>query len=160
MSATPATEPVVTTERSAFARSCAVTTVIAAPPATVWEVLTDLAGHATWNSTVEGIDGTLALGERLVVRVPGQTRVFKVKVGALDAPRSMTWRAGTPPMFGARRTFVLKLVAAGTRFEMAEGFSGLMMPLIGRTLPDFQEMFAAYARDLATECERRELGSI
>lgn len=155
MSASSPTEPVVTNTRSALARSCAVAVEIAAPPETVWEVLADLAGHPTWNSTVDGIDGSLALGARLVVRVPEQTRVFKVKVSALDAPRTMTWRSGAAPMFAARRTFVLTPAPAGTRFEMSEGFRGLMMPLIGRTLPDFRPMFAAYARDLAAECERR-----
>jgi len=36
---------------------------------------------------------------------------------------------------------------------MTETFAGIMLPLIGRTLPDFEPVFDQYAADLKTAAE-------
>src|SRR5687767_8709679 len=54
---------------------------IAAPPAVVWQVLTDAPGYPAWNSTVERIDGTIAAGERIgLVAKVAPDRTFELTV--------------------------------------------------------------------------------
>ena len=89
--------------------------------------------------------------------MPIADRTFSLKVAAYDAPRRMVWRDGFAPMFQGVRTFTLEEGGSGpetwTDFEMVEVFSGLMLPLIKRSLPDFGPAFEQYARDLANEAE-------
>ena len=41
-----------------------------------------------------------------------------------------------------------------TRYQMEEVFSGLMLPMVARRLPDFGPIFKQYAEDLKAEAER------
>ena len=67
----------------------------------------------------------------------------------------MTWSDGFAPMFKGVRTFELKPRSDGsTDFAMEERFSGLMLPHIKRSLPDFKPIFARYADDLKREAEQ------
>jgi hypothetical protein len=50
----------------------------------------------------------------------------------------MTWTGGFAPVFKGMRTFVLKPRPDGsTEFAMAEDSSGLVLPLVRGSLPDF-----------------------
>ncbi len=67
----------------------------------------------------------------------------------------MTWTGGLAPIFSGVRIFVLRPRADGsTDFSMDERFSGVMLPLIARFLPDFRPVFASFASDLKREAER------
>lgn len=67
----------------------------------------------------------------------------------------MTWTGGFASMFLGVRTFELKRGAGGsTDFAMQERFSGLRLPLVKRSLPDFGLVFERYANDLKLEAER------
>jgi len=44
-------------------------------------------------------------------------------------------------------------IPSGTRFEMREAFSGLMLPMIRGSLPDFGPPFEQWAKDLARASE-------
>lgn len=142
-------------EKAAFRMSCAVTCNIAAPPERVWALLTNAADFPRWNSTVSKIDGTIQLGEKLALQVPAAPgRTFKPKVSQFEPNRSMEWSDGFAPMFKGVRTFTLTPSADGsTTFEMKEIFSGLMLPMIKGSLPDFGPSFEAYAADLKREAE-------
>ena len=62
---------------------------------------------------------------------------------------------GFSPVFKGVRTFELRPRNDGsTDFAMRERFSGLMLPLIKRSLPDFGPVFERYANDLKHEAER------
>lgn len=140
---------------STFRMECRVAVTIAAAPARIWTLLTDAAGFARWNSTVTAIEGTIALGERLEIRVPISERKFTPKVTAFVPNERMVWSDGMAPMFKGERTFSLTPRADGTtEFEMVETFSGLMLPMIKGSLPDFAPVFDRYARDLKNEAER------
>jgi hypothetical protein len=67
----------------------------------------------------------------------------------------MTWKGGmTLGLFRGIRTFELKPEAArATRFTMEERFSGPLLPLIGRTLPDFGPSFRKFANGLKRRAE-------
>jgi hypothetical protein len=52
------------------------------------------------------------------------------------------------------RTFTLTAADGGTEFVMREEFTGPMLPLIWRSMPDLQPSFDAFADGLARETER------
>jgi hypothetical protein len=137
---------------------CSVRCPIRAAPEHVWSLLTDASTFPKWNSTVTRIEGTIALGETLRLAVPtAPGRVFKPKVTGFEPGRQMVWSDGMAPMFKGVRTFRLEPRADGTtEFSMAERLSGLMLPLIRGSLPDFGPVFEAYAGDLRRAAEAGE----
>jgi uncharacterized protein YndB with AHSA1/START domain len=142
---------------STFRLECRVAITIAVPPEKIWALLTDAAGFARWNTTVTSIEGTIALGERVKIRVPASDRTFSPKVTAFVPNERMVWSDGMAPMFKGERTYTLTPRADGTtEFEMVETFSGLMLPMIKGSLPDFGPVFDRYARDLKKEAERSQ----
>jgi hypothetical protein len=137
-------------------KSFATSITIQARPEPVWALLTDAAGYQQWNSTVEKIDGRIAAGEKVTVHArisPG--RAFPVRVTGFAAPRSMVWAGGMPfGLFTGTRNFTLTPMADGTvRFAMTEAYSGLLAPLIVRSIPDLQPAFDTFANDLKRRAE-------
>jgi len=145
-----------TKSAGAFSMDCAVRTTIHATPERIWALLTDAPAFARWNSTVTSIEGKIAEGGRLEIKVPFAKRTFKAKVSEVAPARSMTWSDGFAPMFKGVRTFVLTPKGDGsTEFAMRERFSGLMLPMIKGSLPDFAPLFETYANDLKRAAESR-----
>jgi hypothetical protein len=135
---------------------CSIRCDIAASPARIWALLTDAVAFPTWNSTVTSLKGTIALGEKLELKVPTDPkRTFTPKVTRLEENSAMEWSDGMAPMFRGVRNFVLTPKGDGTtEFAMTERFEGLMLPLIKGSLPDFRPSFEAYAADLKAAAER------
>lgn len=138
-------------------KSFAATASIHATPECIWSILTDAARYPSWNPTVTRVDGRIAPGERITLHVtlnPG--RAFPVTVAAFDPPLGMTWRGGMPlGLFAGERVFTLAPRANGiVEFSMREAFTGLLAPLIGRTIPDMQPAFDDFAAALKREAER------
>jgi uncharacterized protein YndB with AHSA1/START domain len=146
-----------TKTRSTFRSQCSIRGTIRAAPERVWALLTDAAAFPRWNSTVTSIEGEIAEGQRLKVRVPSAPgRVFKPKVSIPEPGRSMTWSDGMAPMFKGIRTFTLTPGRDGTtEFVMSEELSGWMLPMIQGSLPDFAPVFEQYADDLRRAAEGR-----
>ena len=138
-----------------FRMACSISVTIRAAPGRVWALLTDAAGFERWNTTVTSIEGEIAEGQRLKLTVPSAPgRVFKPRVSELDPERSMTWSDGMAPMFKGVRTFTLTPGRDGaTEFAMREELSGLMLPMIKGSLPDFAPVFEKYAEDLRLAAE-------
>jgi len=135
----------------------AASVTIRARPETIWALLTDAAGYPQWNSTVSKIDGRIAAGEKITVHAkasPG--RAFPVAVSEFTAPLSMVWSGGLPlGLFTGIRRYRLTPAADGTvAFAMEETFSGLLAPLIGRSIPDLQPAFETFAADLKRRAEQ------
>lgn len=139
-----------------FRMECSIRTLIQANPDRIWSLLTDAQKFPSWNSTVTSIEGVITEGQTLKVRVPAAPgRVFKPRVSAVDPKRSMVWRDGMAPMFRGVRTFRLTPHADGsTEFAMTEELSGVLLPMIKGSLPDFGPVFEAYAEDLKRAAER------
>ncbi len=138
-----------------FRMECRVTINVKAPASKIWALLTKASDFPRWNSTVTSIEGDIALGQKLKIKVPISERTFSPKVTELEPEKRMVWSDGAAPMFKGVRTFTLRPAADGsTEFEMAEVFSGLMLPMIKGSLPDFGPPFEAYAADLKREAER------
>jgi hypothetical protein len=148
------TEPAATKTATTFRQSCAVRTDIRASTKTIWSLLTNAARYPTWNSTVTSLEGEIRTGEKLSLRVTlDPKRTFSPKVTRLDDTQ-MVWSDGFAPMFRGVRTFTLTPKSNGvTEFAMEEVFSGAMLPLIRKSLPDFAPAFEAFARDLKRAAE-------
>jgi len=126
-----------------------------AAPQKVWDILTDAAGYTSWDSGVVRVEGTIAAGSKIKVFSeisPG--RAFPVKV-SLDAPRQMVWTGGMPlGLFKGVRTFTLSSLSDGqTDFRMREEFTGPLLKLIWRTMPDLTDSFEQFASGLKKEAE-------
>jgi hypothetical protein len=130
--------------------------MIRARSETVWALLTDAAGYPQWNSTIAKIDGRIAAGERVTVHAkaaPG--RAFPLRVTEFVPPRRMVWTGGMPlGLFTGTRSFTLTPGSNGeVAFAMREAFSGLLAPLITRSIPDLQPAFDTFAADLKRRAE-------
>ncbi len=124
---------------------------IAAPPATVWAVLTDLDRYAEWNPFVVSASGVAAVGERLKNRIQppgGRAMTFKPTVTVADENETFEWlgRPLVPGLFDGRHRFELHPTDdGGTRLIHSEQFSGVLarfMPssLASQTLAGFEAM--------------------
>ena len=135
-------------------KSYEVTETIAASPGEVWAVVEDVARYPDWDSGVERVEGRLAPGEKLKVYSeanPG--RAFPVKVAELASGR-MTWSGGMPlGLFKGVRTYRVVPEGSGSRFTMREEYTGPLLPLIWRTMPDLQPSFDKFARGLKARVE-------
>ena len=132
-------------------------TDIQAPPEKIWALLTRADDMVRWNSTLTSVEGNVELGGTVRMRVPeAPGRTFNVKVTTFEPNREMVWRDGNPVMFLGERTYSLTPGPDGTatRFQMTEVFSGLMLPMIAKKLPNFGPIFERYAADLKSESER------
>ena len=146
--------PEVTQTRGLFSLMCRVKIGIQSQPARIWALLTDARNFPRWNSTVTSIEGEIRDGQQIRIHVPGADRAFTPFVSNVEPNAHMTWTGGFLPLFKGVRTFELTPHAGATRFVMQECFSGLMLPIIGRSLPDFGLVFERYATDLKREAER------
>jgi hypothetical protein len=124
----------------------------------IWRILTDAPGLSRWDSGVDRVEGTIAPGEKIKVHVkanPG--RAFPVKVTEFDPGRRMVWSGGMPlGLFKGVRTYTLEPSADGiTRFTMREEYTGPMLRMIWRSIPDLGPSFAQFAAGLKAEAESR-----
>jgi hypothetical protein len=144
----------ITQSHRVLSMSCRVEVTIRARATTVWRLLTNANDFPRWNSTVTSVEGQIREGERLRVRVPGTDRVFTPRVSDVVPDQRMTWTGGFSPVFKGVRTFELRPRPDGsTDFVMEERFSGLMVPLVKRSMPDFGPVFERYASDLKHQAE-------
>jgi hypothetical protein len=129
---------------------------IQAPQDRIWNILTDAAAYPSWNTTVDKVEGNIAPGERVTVHAklsPG--RAFPVTVSTMEAPRTMVWTGGMPlGLFKGERTFSLTPRDGGVEFSMTEVFSGLMAPLITKSIPNLQPAFDEFALCLKRKAEQ------
>lgn len=146
--------PKITQTHHTFSMSCRVVARINASPASIWELLTYAQGYPQWNSTVTRIEGQIREGERLRVHAPGTDRTFKPTVSDVVPNRHMAWIGGFAPLMKGVRTFELKPRDDGsTEFIMQERFSGLLLPLARRSMPDFGPIYEQFADDLKQAAE-------
>jgi hypothetical protein len=130
---------------------------IDADPDRIWAILTDAGAYTEWDNGVVRIDGTIAPGERIKLYSElDPKRAHAIRVVGFEPGRQMTWKGGMPlGLFKGVRTFDLTPEAGGgaTRFTMEERFSGPLLPLIGRSLPDFGPSFEKFAGGLKRRAE-------
>ncbi len=129
---------------------------IKASPQKVWQVLTDGEKFPTWDSGIERFEGKIAPGAtvKLYVKVhPG--RAFPLKVTELTANRRMVFSGGMPlGLFKGVRTYTLDPDAAGgTSFHMREEYTGPLLGMIWKSIPDLGASFQQFAAGLKKQAE-------
>lgn len=130
---------------------------IAAKPEKVWRVLTDGEAYPKWDSGIERFEGKIAPGAtvKLFVKVnPG--RAFPLKVTELTSNRRMVFSGGMPlGLFRGVRTYTLEPDAAGgTNFHMREEYTGPLLGMIWKSIPDLGPSFKQFADGLKSEAEK------
>jgi hypothetical protein len=129
--------------------------LIAAAPESVWAVLADASRYPDWDSGVASVDGDIVDGGRISVRIEAAPhRVFTVLV-ALDPPRLMVWSGGLPlGLFRGTRTFGLDDAPGGTTLlTMREEYTGPLLGMVWRTMPDLQPWFDRFVNGLKARVE-------
>jgi hypothetical protein len=131
--------------------------VIQASPEAIWAILTDGPGWTRWDSGVVRVEGRIAPGEKIkVVSEVNPGRAFPVKVTEFSPGRRMTFTGGMPlGLFKGVRTYTLAPQGDGaTRFTMREEYSGPLLPMIGRSIPDLGPSFRQFATGLKRQAEQ------
>ncbi|WP_292518552.1 SRPBCC domain-containing protein [Methanoculleus sp.] len=122
----------------ALVREVRAETVIAAPPAVVWQVLTDFAAYPDWNPFIRSIEGKPWVGTRLSVEIqpPGRRSMrFSPMVLRVAKDRELRWigRVLIAGLFDGEHRFTIVPEGDGSRFVQAEVFTGLLVPVVDLT---------------------------
>jgi uncharacterized protein YndB with AHSA1/START domain len=129
---------------------------IAASPEDVWSVLSDGDMWASWDSGVDAVEGRIAAGGKIKIRsqaAPG--RSFPVKVTDFEAPRRLRFSGGMPlGLFRGVRTYDLSPDdRGGTAFRVREEYTGPLLGMIWRSMPDLGPSFEQFAQGLKRRVE-------
>ena len=128
---------------------------IAASPQAIWDILTDARALQHGDTGIIAIEGEIVEGGRITLEseaAPG--RRFRLTVSRVQAPQHMVWTGGMPlGLFTGRRVFTLTPIDTGTRLEVVETYSGPLVPLMARVLPDLTPSFEHFARGVAALAE-------
>ena len=132
------------------------TTTIEASPDAIWSILTNAPSYPEWDPGVDRIEGRIAAGEKIKAYSklsPG--RAFPATVTEFEPGRKMVWSGGMPlGLFKGVRTFTLTPQENGsTEFTLREVFSGPLLPMIGRSIPDMTTTFEQFAAGLKKRAE-------
>lgn len=131
-------------------------TSINASPETIWQILTDAPNYPNWDKTMKHIDGRIAPGEKVTFHTKLSSQAFPVRVTTFEPGRKLVLTGGMPlGLFKSERTHTLTSDQDGrTTFHTEEIFSGLLLPLFGRNLPDLTENFQGFVAALKKEAEK------
>jgi uncharacterized protein YndB with AHSA1/START domain len=131
---------------------------IRAAPERVWEILTDAAGYKEWNPEIVGIEGRMALGQRIRARVKigsGAIRTVPLRVTAFEAPSRMEWTGGlTLGLFTGRRILTLSPTDGAVEFCMLVQMSGLLAPLMVKSVGNRQAEIDSFSAALKARAEQ------
>ena len=130
--------------------------VIRASVEKVWGILNDANNYPTWDLSMDHIEGKLALGETVKFFTKLSAQAFPVKVTAFESNRKMVLTGGMPlGLFKSERTHTLTANKDGTMtFHTEEIFSGLLLPVFGKNIPDLTENFKNFAAALKKQAEK------
>ena len=130
---------------------------ITAPPEAVWAVLADPVGYADWNPEIVAINGRFAPGERITARVhigDGVVRSVPMRVTAFQPPVRMEWVGGLPlGLFVGRRVFSVTPRDGGAEFRVELRMTGLLSPLIIRSVGNRQAEIDSFSAALKKRVE-------
>lgn len=132
-------------------KSFQVTRSIAAPPTAVWRILIDARRLADGAFGILRIDGDISAGATFKLwSEVSPKRAFTLTVSAFEPEKGMIWESGMPfGLLRGRRRFALSPTPGGTEFSMREDYSGPLVGLIGRSIPDLTPSFEKFADGLA-----------
>lgn len=128
---------------------------IQASTSAVWNILTSGEALCAANTGITRIDGSITEGAKFKLTtkyVPG--RAFAITVSKLEAEQSMVWESGMPlGLFKGVRTFTLATSSDGVQLTTREEFTGTMLPLIWKSMPDLQPSFDQFVQGVKDAAE-------
>ncbi|MDH5327789.1 MAG: SRPBCC domain-containing protein [Gammaproteobacteria bacterium] len=141
-------------------KSFSTTIKITAPTEKVWGILTNITEWSHWNTTIENIEGSVSNGSKVTVRAKAiPERAFSLTVSDFIPNESMVWSGGIPlGLFTGKRTYTIaRDDNNATIFSMTETFTGLLAPLITRSIPDLQPTFDEFSNCLKQRAESADV---
>jgi hypothetical protein len=131
------------------------TTTIHTPAETVWKILTDAKAYPSWDLSMDHIEGKLTLGETVKFFTKLSAQAFPVKVTVFEPNRKLVLTGGMPlGLFKSERTHMLTANKDGSiTFKTEEIFSGLLLPVFGKNIPDLTENFNNFVAALKKRAE-------
>jgi hypothetical protein len=132
---------------------------IGAPPAEVWEILTDLGSYHEWNPLFVEAAGNVAVGQRITLhsKHPANGRLMTVKptITAVEPGTELRWASSLPGVISGEHSFTLSATDGGTRLIQAETFRGLLSRFSGKTFANADASFRGLNEALKERAEAR-----
>lgn len=138
-------------------KSFSAQTNIKASPEIIWSIITDAAHYPEWDPSAVRIEGTIAEGQTVTAYTKLSPRAFPAKVTNVTPNKSMQWVGGMPlGLFKGVRTFTLTPKKdQSTDFSIHEEFSGPLLFLMGRSIPDMTKTFQDFVAGLKARAEAK-----
>jgi hypothetical protein len=132
---------------------------INAAPERVWQVLTDLNGHADWDPFITHAAGDIAVGGKISVTIepPGRKPItFKPTITQVKHNRELAWLGHVvmPGIFDGAHRFTLEPHGDGTRLRQTEAFSGVLVWFSRGLLANTERGFTASNEALKQRVEQ------
>jgi hypothetical protein len=132
-------------------------TSINASPETIWQIITDGPNYPQWDPHIDHIEGTIASGKKITAYTKLSPRAFPVTVSVFEPGRKMVWSSAMPlGLFSGKRTFSLTPQGDSTEFGLREEFDGLLLPVMSRSIPDMNPIFADFVKGLKAQAEKTQ----
>jgi hypothetical protein len=135
---------------------------INAPAERVWSLLMDFPSYLRWNPFIRSIDGNPMVGQSLnvLIQPPGSKAMrFRPTVLKVEPNREFRWKGKllVPGLFDGEHYFQLEpKPGGGLVFRQGEMFSGLLVPLLKRSLDGAtRQGFIAMNEALGREAEKK-----
>lgn len=115
---------------------------IQAAASAVWDALTDFAAWPEWNPFIVSFKGEPEIGSRIEVEIEppgGRLMRFRPIILVWEPGRALIWKGSVivAGLFDGEHRFEVEAVAENvTRFVHAEKFSGILVPLIWRSMEE------------------------
>lgn len=132
--------------------------IINASAPEVFKTLMNLESYPKFDPNCIKIEGEMMEEGLLKIRSKlSPNRIFKVRITTLKPHEKMVWESGLPfNLFKGVRTFtVMPKDDQTSEFEMAEVFSGPLLALFAKAIPDMTPAFLDFAKGLKRFMESR-----
>ncbi len=134
---------------------------IDAPPARVWQALTDFSAYHEWNPFITriAVKGELQRGAVLTITVSppeSSEATFRPEVLVCEEPRELRWRGKlwVKGLFDGEHYFLCQETPEGrTRFVQGENFKGLFVKMLGKQLTHVARGFVYMNQALKSRVE-------
>lgn len=136
---------------------------ISASPEKVWSILSDFHKYPEWNPFIKDLQGKAKVGEKLKVRISppnSKAMIFQPTVKSVIENKEFSWlgRFLFPGIFDGEHIFKIEPTESGSLFTQKENFSGLLVPLLWKSLDrDTREGFRQMNEALKERAEDTHL---
>ncbi len=120
----------------------------------VWQLISSADALTSWDSGITRIDGAVAPNSKFKLHAAISKRPFTLQVVEYMPAERMVWRGGMPfGLFTGVRTFTLEDSNGLTDVHVREEFSGPLLPLIWKSMPDLAPSFEQFVNGLKQAAE-------